>query len=114
MRSYPTAQITFGAGSLIGHRTWHSGSNIHVTASAEPPPGRDGATKPKMERHASAIKRLVGALDTTKAFQQHDADASGTLSKDELAAALAAAGVQARHPENRRTGERAETRSDGP
>ena len=73
---------------------------MHIVASMEPP-GRDagpaspsGHLKPQVMRRASYMKRMVGSLDTATAFQRHDADGSGAISRSELCAALMTAGLE--------------------
>ena len=79
---YPSAQMSFGKGSLLGYLPWHSTVQLHIVAAAEPP----SAAKPT--RQASLIKQVVGALGASEAFREVDADGSGGVSKEELAATL--------------------------
>lgn len=84
---YPSAQIRFGAGSLLGYTPWFSGPQVHIVAAVEAE--QPGASKPPMLRQQSQLKKVVGALTSTTAFNVIDADRSGDISRAELAQALA-------------------------
>jgi len=91
---YPSAQIRFGRGAVIGYTPWHSATQIHIVAAAENPsgtaPAGDGPVeatpkaRPKPQRQGSLIKRVVGALDPRAAFDEADSDSSGSVSREEL------------------------------
>lgn len=82
---FPVVQMRFAPGTLLGYIPWHSGPHMHIVPSVEPP------ATPSMIRpdKAVAIKGAVGAFaDSKMAFAAIDADASGTISRDEFETAL--------------------------
>lgn len=84
---FPSAQIRFGPGSLIGYCPWHNGMHVHFVPATERPSGElSGAP-------ASLIKKLVGSLDLHSAFARCDVGGSGSLSREDVAAGLRAASV---------------------
>lgn len=85
---FPSAQISFGTGSLLGYTPWHSVDQVHIVAAAEPP--SESGEKSKLQQQQLAVKRLVGTLSAKAVFGGTDADGSGGVDKAELKAALKA------------------------
>jgi len=84
---FPSAQIRFGAGSLVGYCPWHNGLHLHMVPATEPPPAQPSETP------ASLIKKLVGSLDPQTAFARCNVSSSASLSREDVAAGLRAASV---------------------
>jgi hypothetical protein len=90
---YPSAQIHFGSGTLLGYTPWHGSNQIHIVAAVEDD-AANAVEPPLLRQQQRHVRRLVGSLASATAFELADADRSGDITKAELISALAKVNVE--------------------